>query len=43
MAITEIKNLDFIVYTEKSLHLETIKFQNDKWNTIWLQEIFKDT
>ena len=27
MAITEIKNLDFILYTEKSLHIETIKFR----------------
>ena len=29
MAITDIKNLNLIVYTEKSLHIETIKFQND--------------
>ena len=32
MAITEPTEIDFVVYTNKSLHIETIKFQRDKWH-----------
>ena len=53
MAITETEEIDFVVYTEKSLHIQNIKFQEEKWNDIILpcltdfyfkymaQEIFK--
>lgn len=55
MAVTGISELDFIVYTEKFMHIETLKFESEKWNTNWLpcltkfyfdfmsNEIFKDT
>ena len=32
MAITEINKLDFVVYTLKDMHIETILFEQGKWN-----------
>ena len=31
MAITETDEIDFIVYTQSDLHIETIKFEKRKW------------
>ena len=55
MTITEIDEIDFIVYTEKSLYIENIKFQKEKWKIqilpcltkfyfeLMATEIFKET
>ena len=32
MTITEINKLDFVVYTLKDMHIETIWFEQEKWN-----------
>ena len=32
MAITEINKLDFMVYTLNDMHIETIWFEQGKWN-----------
>jgi hypothetical protein len=39
MALTETKTIDFIVYTEKSLHIETIEYDAELWNTIIFPEL----
>ena len=31
MAITATTEVDFVVYTKNSLHVQTIKFDKDKW------------
>lgn len=36
MAVCSLKEIDFIVYTEKDLHIENIKFDDGKWNSVWL-------
>ena len=32
VAITEINKLDFVVYTLKDMHIQTILFEQGKWN-----------
>ena len=39
MALTETKTINFIVYTEKSLHIETIDYDAELWNTIIFPEL----
>ena len=39
MALTETKTIDFIVYTEKSLHIETIDYDAELWNAIIFPEL----
>ena len=39
MAITEINKLDFVVYTLKDVHIETIQFEQEKWNKEILPEL----
>ena len=31
MSITELKTIDFVVYTQKSLYIQTISFDDEKW------------
>ena len=39
MAVTEVEELDFIVFTKKEIHVETIKFQKENWNNKLLKEL----
>ena len=39
MAITGLQEIDFIVYTNKGLNVETIKFDERNWNLVWLPKL----
>ena len=39
MAITGLKEIDFIVYTKKGCSTETIKFDEKMWNEVWLPKL----
>ena len=39
MAIAELDTLDFVVYTEKGLYVQCIKFNKDKWDNTFLPEL----
>ena len=39
MTITEINKLDFVVYTWKDMHIETIWFEQEKWNKKFLPKL----
>ena len=39
MAITELKTIDFVVYTQKSLYIQTINFDEEKWGKQYLSEL----
>ena len=41
MAITETTEIDFVVYTLKDLHVETIVFDPVKWENVILSELTK--